>query len=612
MPPFRRPSEHSALCGADCRYRDLYEGAQASLAEMATSQARALARASALRDGIVTVLRTSMPRSFNDLESQIGQRIALADDDAILSYLAYLVDLVLGGDIDQDNWPGRESLRLALEEIGVDASSNDPADWAAGVTKWGARQRAEATAEQLPVPTKGRTTRTLAESRIELDKRQARSLAQVAKSKTEAEAATEPVDETTPPPTTTNAQRSGTTAATASAPDDESWMSLPDDWEPLAETQNWNPPNEKDVIDFDSDSGTSPSLDEGSAPQNTSASDEQAASDAQDLEDITPFGEEPSDDSFSDIDDDFGFNPEDADPEGRTDITDSNDEAATPGAALPALLDEAQPKVVKKAFRPDLFGGGSVKSGSSRTTRKRRTPRVAATPPSGLDVPNEVTTAGLDDSTKSLIDAAVTHPHPVFVGDLCETFDRESVEAWEEEHRRDGSVVKFVAPKARHRLKGSLVVLQDQQRAAATEFQNTFWGECLTTYRGARLYEMAVVAHAFGDRIATHRISADGHIAQLRLTETRGILGVLLVTANDVSDGSAARDALREGIEGFLSDRVEMIVVAPTLDPVYDACVAAVLEDAVTKAWQPPGPIVAARSWEWAGGSSSVLQHLAG
>jgi hypothetical protein len=389
--------------------------------------------------------------------------------------------------------------------------------------------------------------------------------------------------------------------------------------------EDWEPPAADTIVDDDDSVGVAEaSHTEAQAPdhQQVDVPDDSEFSASGELDEAVPFGVELDESPDDESEDDFGFDPgavvADNQAADAADSTNPDTEAGigasavapvTSGAEVQVRTASSDRQVVKPVFRPDLFGGGAVKP----VARKRKAPRVKATPRADtLDVPSELAPGDLDPDIRNALDAAATVPLPVFSGDLQAAFGENATAAWEEEHKRDGTVFRFVSPKSRHRERGPLVVPQENQRSLSTDFAETPWGQCLDAYKGARLYEIGVVLHTFGSQVVAHKIDPSGYCMQLKIKQSRGIVGGVCVTANDVSENSDARAAMRRNIKELLTAGVEMVVLAPTLDPIYDACSAAVIEDVNLLQWELTCPVVAARSWEWASGRTSVLQHLAG
>lgn len=123
-----RPHIHDTLCGPQCRYRSLYEGSQASLADMAARQAEALGRHGRLRAALLKVLRNTRPREYGAVESRIGRRLESVEDHVLVAVVADLV----GAPTDRGELA---ALRHALEAAGYSLPPVDDLGlWAAAIT----------------------------------------------------------------------------------------------------------------------------------------------------------------------------------------------------------------------------------------------------------------------------------------------------------------------------------------------------------------------------------------------------------------------------------------------------------------------------------------------
>jgi hypothetical protein len=127
-----RPNRHGnhELCGPECRYRTLYEGAQASLSDLASKQASVLNRLGRLRSTIVSTLRTAQPRRFAELEASTRTRMSELDDETFLSYLQWILTQPA-----EQPATGLAELRAALVQAGYPITGDDPRQWAAVIAR---------------------------------------------------------------------------------------------------------------------------------------------------------------------------------------------------------------------------------------------------------------------------------------------------------------------------------------------------------------------------------------------------------------------------------------------------------------------------------------------
>jgi hypothetical protein len=74
-------------CSADCRYKRLYEGTQASLNDLAGKQAAALTRAGKLRNAVLDAGKQFHPDVYAEAERSLGTKLSKLSDEMIIAYL---------------------------------------------------------------------------------------------------------------------------------------------------------------------------------------------------------------------------------------------------------------------------------------------------------------------------------------------------------------------------------------------------------------------------------------------------------------------------------------------------------------------------------------------
>lgn len=279
----------------------------------------------------------------------------------------------------------------------------------------------------------------------------------------------------------------------------------------------------------------------------------------------------------------------------------------TPAPVEPPPLQQAAPM----ALRPELL------MPTAKTTRARRgnnkQPRTHAAPPDAklLDIPAEIAppSAVLTDEQRNAIMAAICIPRPVFTSDLQGIAgSKELVKAWESECLdAPNHPVRFIGAKPRHRDRGSLVIPQGYLLDAATEFKRSAWAECMNKYRGAILYEVAVLLHKVDADVVSSHIK--DHTLTLRLSTRSGMVGIVMALPAKLDKGSTARNALAAELESLLAERLTLIAVLTPHANSIAALEEAVSEEAKLRSWAPAAPVVAAQSWVYAqdGGSSSQV-----
>ena len=106
-------------------YRSLFEGSQASLADMAARQAQALARVGRLRSAIVAVLRKNFMELSAQAEANLGGRLSEIDDEIILAYLDAFTAAASRG----DQRATVQALKEAVLSLGIPLRGEEPLVW---------------------------------------------------------------------------------------------------------------------------------------------------------------------------------------------------------------------------------------------------------------------------------------------------------------------------------------------------------------------------------------------------------------------------------------------------------------------------------------------------
>jgi hypothetical protein len=279
-------------------------------------------------------------------------------------------------------------------------------------------------------------------------------------------------------------------------------------------------------------------------------------------------------------------------------------EGVEPREPLPAW--QAGRTVKPQLFPPAPTGGRGAK-------RERRTIRSRALPADLPDVPIEVQpgvgTTELDEKVRNQLLASISVPRPVFTSDLASMVgSEEMVSAWREELQNGDLTVRFVLPKPRHKLRGSLVIPQANLAATNGEFARSHWARCMEAYRGARIYELGVFFHRFGEQVIS--FESDGEVVSVRMSLPSGLTGAVLVAGQDLAAGGATRSSLCGVLERLLQDRLVHIAVLVLNAEQFEA-VANVLEsEARTRGWKASMPVTLSRSWEYVDGTGTAVPLL--
>jgi hypothetical protein len=266
---------------------------------------------------------------------------------------------------------------------------------------------------------------------------------------------------------------------------------------------------------------------------------------------------------------------------------------------------------VSQPLRPELF---PVVRPTKTNRRGTKTPRARAERPDPhlLDIPIDYPdTSELSLETRQKLLASCLIPRPVFTSDLLSVAgSNDVVSSWEAELRADPatSPVRFLAAKGRHRLRGSLVIPVSEAREIAKGTRLPWWSDCVSLYRGSRLYELGVVLHRVGEEIVAARF--DENVAVLRLSSPRGLVGVVVVFDTNINE-EPARIALRESIEQLLKERLTLIAVLTSAGEAIALTnlTETVASLALSEQWSRNIPVIAARSWEFADDRGSTA-HL--
>ncbi len=109
----------------ESRYRNLFEGSQASLSDMSARHAQALGRVGRLRNAIVTVLRRNFMELSAQAEANLGRRLSEVDDEILVAYLeAFVADASRG-----DQRATLQAMAEAVASLGVPLRGDEPLLW---------------------------------------------------------------------------------------------------------------------------------------------------------------------------------------------------------------------------------------------------------------------------------------------------------------------------------------------------------------------------------------------------------------------------------------------------------------------------------------------------
>lgn len=652
-------SQHERL-GSE-HYRSLFEGSQASLADMAARQAQALARVGRLRSAIVAVLRKNFMELSAQAEANLGGRLSEIDDEILLAYLDAFTAAASRG----DQRATIQALKEAVMSLGIPLRGEEPLVWVEQIYQH--RQQTNQT-QQRPgggetayeettrTPATGGSRPALVE-RTHSDRR-------------------EPVDDDfTPSEPEPQARKP---RENQPLPVDDYWKwdkatplgDLFDDIEEPAmealEPQRWG--NELGTIASDEERWTPSPIAPASTPRSGPAPTPAVAPEPEETITIAPVPRTNAPRSER-TPADTGRNATTTGPaETGTSVEDTGatakatgkkttkrqprqratapgetagtttvplstapveraNDASTPGAAtietsfetaapagqsvvdpedLSSLFDDTpspQPaanEFISAPMRPELF--------TPVAPKRRRTARTKASAPiTEIPLAESVAPQELNDGMRTALLAAAAIPRPVFTRDLIGVAGSLAmVDAWEAECRADvsSSPVRFVAPKSRHRLRGHLVAVEP-----SVVRPGDWWYQAVQRYRAGRLYELAVLLHRVGDEIVSFTL--EEQLAVFHLNTPRGLVGMVVVLDPRPVLGGPSSAELSGHLEKLLAERLTMIaVLTASAEPgSLENLIAHVESIAVERSWQPTAPVIAARSWEYADdrGTSAVM-----
>jgi hypothetical protein len=560
---------HEVVEGADvdtAMYRQLYEGSQRSLTEMAMAQSLALAQHKKLRKGILTLMRRNFPQEYMATERKTGRPLTDFEDDVLLAYLG----MFMGALTSVERYispPGAEALREALVSAGIKVpTGTDLSAWAAIIATTTTAHNPPPADADLDLPAQPIRPNSATQQERQPKQPLVKDPADLVD--------LFDADEPAPPPRVRTGRRDRAAAVppqTAPAPGNDGPQTLSDD-------------------DLESLFGPDPeyALD---------ALFDEAIAEIQEIDAAELSGGQV--------------------PIPTTSSEPTEPAPPTPSAAPPTTTSDViadvviSPPSLRPQLRPELFPGGGIPKAKSRkgTNRTVRTQALPADP-ADFDVPNQGAGRRKDvpDEADTALINAVRLPRPMFTGDLIPLVgSAEVVEAWEESCRNDSaSTFRFIPPKARHRSLGALVLPYADKRQMPSDFTQSLWGK-LQHYKRARIYELGVILRKVGEDVVSHHVGTG--VVTLRLSQPRGLVGMVLVTAADISEGTPALSELVDTVDELLTERLSSVVTLMVNDAMMESAVSALATAASVRGWTPTMPVIAAYSWEYASdqGQSATL-----
>lgn len=278
--------------------------------------------------------------------------------------------------------------------------------------------------------------------------------------------------------------------------------------------------------------------------------------------------------------------PEQEEPEPQEVRIKAGTQLGLPGA------DHVKPEIVPLPPRP-----------AAKKSRSKKETRVSASRP------EEAPTSTVEVLDKVLV------PHPVFTSDLtAQGLSPEAVASWEQDCRNlgTGSPVRFLTPRTRHRERGNLILPHEKiNDGRFASWSQTPWGKAVadSRLRQTRMYELAVLIHR--NKEAVKSITVGEHAVILRLVASRGLVGVVFITDDELEPGGSSRAGLSDAVEELLAERTTLIVVATSAVDGMSRVAQVLQEESRERSWKVSVPVVCDQSWLYkADGSSTTLEAL--
>lgn len=604
--------QHDAgLCAPNCRYRRLYEGSQSSLSDMSARQASALARVGRMRAGVVSVLRRAFPEEAQAAETHIGRRLSDSDDEVLLAFLENVVTRNTG----REERALLEAIGHMLVSEGVTRSTTPSGSWVVEVRD---SLRANKTAvvsapsEITSQPVVEKQTAPVVSAQVELvDLFTERDSSMSDEEMAAVEALSDLFDESAPPVATSRTgvhQSSGSSKGTAQGQGRNPFLSAKDQLPPSRDEQlGWGGVTKDPGME--GKTSTEPS--EIASLGDLFAEDTTVHLWSSELGDPgvsgggwTPSPVLPANARIAATPDSPGLHPDATAKAGLV----SSGTGAPEQKAVETRTTE--PRTIEAPMRPELYPVSS-KPQKQKQPARRKNVRVTAEPPT---TGNPSESGSVDDDLRTSLLAACSIPRPVFTRDLVAIAGSVGVvESWEAECRANPDRgLRFIAPKQRHRARGSLVVPAEDLRSRSRRPGDDWWSTCTKKYLGAKLYELGVLLHRVGDEMVSSEFGE--HVAVLRLNSSKGLVAIVVVLDDRIEKGEAARDALARALTELQRERLALVAVLTTLGDEREVTrlISTLSELATEREIKPSFPVVAGKSWEYADDRGSTAKLVLG
>lgn len=271
-----------------------------------------------------------------------------------------------------------------------------------------------------------------------------------------------------------------------------------------------------------------------------------------------------------------------------------------------------EPKnIFHEPLRPQLFPS------APKGKRKNRYSRVQADKPDDLtyDVPSSKMQTNIDLtaelSNKLITSCAIARP--VFIRDLVSVAgSRDLVEQWENDCRANPAKnpVRFIGAKLRHRDRGSLVIPATSLRIINKDISKNWWWDAIESYRGAKLYELAVLLGVkVGDSLVSSKFM--DNFAVLRVNANTGLVAFVVIFTPKVDEPGPINTSFTDELKELGKERLTQIIVLTTIaeDKSIERVISAIDNLVSTEKWSPTCPVSVSYSWEFTDNRGSTA-HL--
>lgn len=578
-----------------CKYKQLYEGSQASLADMAAKQVTALSRVSRIRSGILEQLRRQFPNQFLLAERHTGAPLNTLTDDAVLAFLVSFIEL--RDKLPEDLQPAKHSYQNEMQDVtqikqalaqtgfGIPAEVLSIAELIKAINVRSVKTINKpdpfaspgSSANPLPPLMAGHTPslespdEILAQILLTQDE-QAEAM------KTQAEAVnTEaaPIQSKTsawgqPKPQQSSAVKDQSASATVSPVPTTASAKLPSQIGQAADR----------IVDHTTDQ----------IVDHTTDQDEQIL--RQERLYAQEIGHGLTEQTV--VKDTQEMDPADVLAAAKNILA----------GTLPVNLAPVMPLRPEIGVRPDSAAR------SKPSARRVKTQAVPASDSSYDVVPETIVEhSDLDAGVNERIKAAVLAGVPTFTSMLLPLAGSiDTLMAWEESLRLDDNAqLRLIPARKRHAALGSLVYPISAD-LFIPQMQDKHWATFVKKYHGAKLFELGVLLMAVNKNVVT--VHCEEHVAVIRVKDSRGVAALIIALEPDLTEGSVAREQAGKALTSLSKERLTMIAILASNEPAYleipNFFQSYIKDNELSFSY----PVVSAKSWEYAASNGLKVELL--